>query len=313
MGGNIVMNLKLHKVTAWAGALALVASASIFGALAQDKKPRIAVLPFDSSHISTSYASLSTSVVNGMFETELFKTGKFIVVERKRIQDVMKEQGLGLSGAVDATTAAKVGKILGVELILTGDITSLGVKQSGAHTGFLGGAGGSKNTLQGGLDIRLISTTSTQIVFADNAQNTDSSMKISVFGTGGGVDFDETKIDKVFRPCVVQLCQKMAGKVGDMVGEMRGGGGLAGKIANVSGEKIYLNIDSGEGVKVGDAFEVYRQGEEIRDPDTGAVLDVETKLIGKIIVTEVKDKVSIASSQSGSGFQKGDVIRPPKS
>lgn len=307
------MSSKLQRWTVRAAVLALIAGSAAPGALAQEKKPRIAVLPFDSSHISTNNASLSTSVVNGMFETELVKTGKFIVVERKRIEEVMKEQGFGLSGAVDAATAAKVGRVLGVELILTGDITKLGVKQSAGHTSFLGGAGGSKNTLEGGIDIRLISTTSAQIVFADNAQNADASFKLSFRGTGGGTDFDETKIDKVFRPCVVQLCQKMAAKVGDMVGEMRGGGGLSGKIANVAGEKIYLNIGAGEGVKAGDVFEVYRQGEEIRDPDTGAVLDVETKLIGKIIVTEVKDKVSIASSQGGSGFQKGDIVKPPKS
>jgi len=307
------MNRKPQSWIVGVAALALAIAATGLSALAQEKKPRIAVLPFDSSHISTNYASLSTSVVNGMFETELFKTGKFIVVERKRIEEVMKEQGLGLTGAVDAMTAAKVGKILGVELIMTGDITKLGVKQSGGHTGFLGGAGGSKNTLEGGIDVRLISTTTAQIVFADNAQNSDSSMKLSFRGTGGGTDFDEGKIDKVFRPCVVQLCQKMAAKTGEMVGTMRGGDGLAGKIANVSGEKIYLNIGAAEGVKVGDVFEVHRQGEEIRDPDTGAILDVEIKLIGKIIVTEVKDRVSIASSQSGAGFQKGDVVKPPKS
>lgn len=307
------MKVKLHRHAALGCALALAAAALAPAALAQEKKPRIAVLPFDSSHISTNNASLSTSVVNGMFETELVKTGKFTVIERKRIQDVMHEQGLGLSGAVDPMTAAKVGKVLGVELILTGDITKLGVKQSGGHTGFLGGAGGSKNTLEGGLDVRLISTSTAQIVFADNAQNADASFKLNFRGTGGGTDFDETKIDKVFRPCVVKLAQAMAAKTGDLVGQMRGGGGLSAKIANVSGEKIYLNAGAGEGIKVGDVFEVYRQGEEIRDPDTGAVLDVETKLIGKIIVTEVKDKVSIATGQGGSGFQKGDIVKPPKS
>jgi len=306
------MNPKSSLWTIGLGVVALAAVIAAPGAAAQEKKPRIAVLPFDSSHISTNHASLSTSVVNGMFETELVKTGKFIVVERKRIEEVMKEQGLGLSGAIDPMTAAKVGKILGVELILTGDITKLGVKQSGAHSGLFGGGGGSKNTLEGGIDVRLISTTTAQIVFADNAQNSDASFKLSFRGTGGGTDFDEGKIDKVFRPCVVELCKKMAGKTGDMVGTMRGGG-LEGKIATVAGAKIYLNIGAGEGVKVGDVFEVYRQGEEIRDPDTGAVLDVDIKLIGKIIVTEVKDKVAIASAQSGSGFEKGDVVKPPKS
>jgi len=282
-------------------------------AFAQQKKPRIAVLPFDSSHISSSYAHLSTSVVNGMFETELVKTGKFVVIERKRLEAVLQEQGLGLTGAVDASTAVKVGKILGVELVLVGDITKLGVKQAGGSTGIFGGVGLSKNTLEGGLDVRLVSTQTAQIVFAENEFNADSSFKGQFRSSSGGTDFDETKIDKVFRPCVERLAKKMADKAGEVVGEMRGAGGLTPKIANVVGPKIYLNMGAAEGIKVGDTFEVFRQGEEIRDPDTGAVLDVEVTLIGKIIVTEVKEKVAIASAQSGAGFEKGDVAKPPKS
>ena len=86
----------------WVAALAGILMAAVFSmtaASAQEKKPRIAVLPFDSSHISSAHASLATSVVNGMFETQLVKTGKFTVIERKRIEAVLSEQGLGLSGA----------------------------------------------------------------------------------------------------------------------------------------------------------------------------------------------------------------------
>ena len=298
--------------SAVAGACALLVGACATGELAaQEKKPRLAVLSFDSSRIDSGYAHLSSSVVNGMFETQLVKTGKFSVVERKRIEEVLAEQGLGLSGAVDPGTAARVGKILGVELILVGDITALGMRKSGGGTGMFGG---SKTTLEGALDVRLVSTTTAQIVFAETANNSDSNFNIRAFGVGGGVDFDETMIDKVFRPVVSDLSQQMAGKVGEIVGNMRGGGGgISGKIANVVGANIYINQGSNEGVKVGDVFDVFRTGEEIRDPDTGAVLDVIESLVGRIIITSVKEKVSIGTAQSGGGFQSGDVVRPPKS
>ncbi len=297
------------RVAVAAGAAALIALGAGSLKYAQ-KEPRIAVLPFDSSHIHSGYAGLSTDVVNGMFETQLVKTGKFTVIERKRLQDVMKEQGLGLSGAIDPTTAVKVGKLLGVELILTGDITKLGVRKAGGSGGMFRG---SKSTLEGGLDVRLISTQTAEIIFAETAENEDSSYNVRVFGVGGGVDIDETKMDKVFRPCVEELVAKMAERVDSLVGELQGGEGVTAKIAGIVGGKIYLNKGANEGVKVGDLFEVYRPGQEIRDPDTGAVLDVEETLIGKIIVTEVKEKVAIAASQSGTGFEKGDVVRPPSS
>jgi curli biogenesis system outer membrane secretion channel CsgG len=289
------------------GAL-LLAAGSIVELSAQEKKPRIAVLPFDSSRIDSAHAHLTTNVVNGMFETQLVKTKKFDVIERKRIEDVLKEQGLGLSGAVDPTTAVQVGKILGVELILTGDITALGVRKAGGGGRLFGG---SKRTVEGALDVRLVNTKTAQIVFAEVAKHEDSSYKVKMFGVGGGVDFDDTAIEKVFRPCVTDLSKQMADQIGDIVSGLRGGGGaVVGKIANVIGGKIYINKGANEGVKVGDVFEVFRTGQEIRDPDTGAVLDVEEDLIGRIIITQVKEKVSIGSGQGGGGFQSGDVVRP---
>src|SRR5690349_6291662 len=49
--------------------------------------------------------------------TELVKTGKFIVVEREKLDKLMGEQKLGLSGAIDPATAAQMGKVLGLNAI----------------------------------------------------------------------------------------------------------------------------------------------------------------------------------------------------
>jgi hypothetical protein len=80
-----------------------------------------------------------------------------------------------------------------------------------------------------------------------------------------------------------------------------------------SGGKIYITLGAGSGVKVGDRFEVHRIGNEIRDPDTGALLDVEIIKVGVLFVTEVKDKVSITSIKRGTDFQEGDIVRLAKS
>ena len=44
----------------------------------------------------------------------------FSVIEREKLDLVMKEQGLGAAGALDPQSAAKVGRILGVKYIVTG-------------------------------------------------------------------------------------------------------------------------------------------------------------------------------------------------
>jgi hypothetical protein len=52
----------------------------------------------------------------------LVNTGKVDVVERSRIDEMLTEINFGTSGLVDAPTAAKMGKLLGVTHIVTGDV-----------------------------------------------------------------------------------------------------------------------------------------------------------------------------------------------
>ena len=61
-----------------------------------------------------------------VFVTELVKSGKFRVVEREQLEALMQEKGLTLSGDVDPKTAMRVGKLLGVNYLLTGAVTEYG-------------------------------------------------------------------------------------------------------------------------------------------------------------------------------------------
>ena len=59
-----------------------------------------------------------------MLITELSKIGGLKVVERAQLQELMKEMGLGASGAIDAETAQSMGKLLGAELLLLGSFAT---------------------------------------------------------------------------------------------------------------------------------------------------------------------------------------------
>src|SRR5215510_5293312 len=73
-------------------------------------KRRIGVVDFQNK---TTYGAnrLGTSA-SDILITELAKSNRFIVVERDKLDKLMEEQKLGMSGAVDPNTAAKMGKIL---------------------------------------------------------------------------------------------------------------------------------------------------------------------------------------------------------
>lgn len=59
--------------------------------------------------------------------TRLFITGEFIVIERQLLEKVLKEQKLGLTGFFEPGSIKKIGKILGVDAIVSGTITDLGI------------------------------------------------------------------------------------------------------------------------------------------------------------------------------------------
>ncbi|MCD4787837.1 MAG: CsgG/HfaB family protein, partial [Desulfobacterales bacterium] len=138
--------------------------------------------------------------------TELVKAGKFDVMERDRLAAIIKEQNLGASGRIDPSTAARIGKIIGVEYIITGAITEYGQSRAGG-----GGRGINigKKGYHATVDIRMINAATGQIVFADSSSHSGSSYNVRVFGIGGGESFNEKKATEVMRAAIKNLAAKI--------------------------------------------------------------------------------------------------------
>ncbi|MBS4058202.1 MAG: hypothetical protein KGZ82_12855 [Bacteroidales bacterium] len=83
--------------------------------------------------------------VEGVTYIKGFKTDMYTVVERSQIEQVLKEQRIGLSGLIDENTAAQVGKLLGLDVILIGDV-EYDVKNEYPSSNYVGFDGKSKTT-----------------------------------------------------------------------------------------------------------------------------------------------------------------------
>jgi hypothetical protein len=68
------------------------------------------------------------SAVGSRLVAELGSQGYYQVLERAKIQSVMKEHAFNLTGAVDPATAKELGGLLGVDAIITGEILSYDVQ-----------------------------------------------------------------------------------------------------------------------------------------------------------------------------------------
>jgi TolB-like protein len=105
------MKRSLICVAAIATAMAFVSSPAV----AQTGAPVVAVLSFDNNSIgkdAKDFEGIGKGVTD-LLITDLASTGKVRVVDRSRIEQILAEQNLTKSGAIDAESAAKVGKLLG--------------------------------------------------------------------------------------------------------------------------------------------------------------------------------------------------------
>ncbi|MBN2001686.1 hypothetical protein JW935_29365 [candidate division KSB1 bacterium] len=61
-----------------------------------------------------------------LLKTELSLLGGITLVERSKLNAVLQEQALGQTGIIDSENAQKVGKLLGAQFVLTGEINRSG-------------------------------------------------------------------------------------------------------------------------------------------------------------------------------------------
>ncbi len=301
-------------------ALLLIVLATVPASLAESGKVRIAVVDFNTDAIrhgwrwNWSHQNLARAASDNL-ATQLVKTGQFRVIERQQLDLVLQEQNLGESGRLDPTTAARIGKILGVQLVVIGSVTEFGMDEKKAKIPQIGrwkwgrGVGGKMVTGHCALTARLVDTTTAEILAVGEANGKHRFGSGEFAGASLGTTYDSGAISKVLAEAVTKLAADLsAGAVGIEASTVRGG--VTGKIAKVSGDKVYVNVGGASGVKVGDRFQVTDLGEAIIDPDTGENLGGEETVIGEIEITKIlNEKLSIGRVVSGAGFAAGNRVR----
>lgn len=97
--------------------------------LALADKPIVAVMPFKIA-IREAPSQVSHGLPD-MLDNALVNTGCFRIVDRAKLDDIMKEQGTGLFAAQDENAFVKVGKMAGAQVLIFGTITEFKEIKSG--------------------------------------------------------------------------------------------------------------------------------------------------------------------------------------
>jgi curli biogenesis system outer membrane secretion channel CsgG len=316
--------------------LAFAVPLAVLPASAQNaptRKPRVAVLDFDYATVqSYSNAMFGADVDIGkgiadLLITNLVKDGTFSVYERQALDKLMTEQNFSNSNRADPATAARLGKLAGVDAIIIGAITefgnetknqNLGGGGGGWHGIGIGGIGHSNSKANVVINLRVVDVDTGEILAVADGTGQSSRSSTSLLGGGGNwhgfgggnVDFgssnfQSTIIGEATKAAVDQLTANLIADASKVTVRTIKVDGL---VAAVDGGQIILNVGAKAGVKVGDQLQVLRVTKEIKDPSTGQVIRRLTTTIGVVRATDVDDASSVCVPVSGTGFQEGDRV-----
>ncbi len=164
-----------------------------------------------------------------MLSTALFRTGRFVVLERgEGLRAIQEELNLGQSGYVQQGKAPQKGLLEGADILVVGAITAFEPNASGIGGGgvviplkipFLGGIAAKKKEAYIAADIRLIDVRTGRVINATTVEGKTSSWKLGGLGgtvigsvaLGGGLGvYRNTPMEKAVRVMIENAVNAIA-------------------------------------------------------------------------------------------------------
>lgn len=316
----------------------LVAALAVCGiSPAQQAKRRVAVVNFDYATVYSGVSAIfGTNVdvgkgVADLLVDKLVSGGVYSVVERKALDKIVNEQNFSNSDRANPATAARIGQLLGVDVVIIGSITQFGRDDKTTQVGGLGsvagryglgGVGKKEAKAVVGLTARIVSVDTGEVLVSARGDGQSTRVGASVTGSGGvpsavgggaydmsNKNFASTLIGEAVNKAVDQLSTQLSQSADRVPARTIR---IKALVADVSGNTLIINMGSRAGVKVGDKLEVARQGREIRDPETGRVIKRVTDTVGILEITDVEDLSATGKFSGPLPPQVGDLVRSPE-
>ncbi len=249
---------------------------------------------------------------------QLHKSKRFIVIERRNINEILKELDFQASDYVSKAASEKIGDILGVEIIVTGtfDYSDSGIKywtekdkewalENQDLRIKLEQFGTTGEGREATAQLRRQYRTKRLQDLRDSYDEAPPprSLYLRIYEVGTSRVVDSVHVDGRTEK---ELLKKAVRKLSRSIEHIP----WTGKIADVEGGTVYINAGRNLGLKEGDEFIVFSLGKEITDPDSGKVIGYQEERIGSIIVESIQDKISKAKIVKGYGtIKEGDKIQ----
>lgn len=257
-------------------------------------KKTIAVMPLQ--NVSGYSDQRVAEIMTEQLIVAIHSSGGYTVVERAQMGTVMREQGFQ-NIASDPNKVAEMGKLSGADYSLVGKLTMaiIGDNPTAKTASTIGNMFGlgQIGQMADGFVKKFKSRVQMEIRFVDNTTG-----EIIIAKTIEGTKTGTTQLEALNEAC--QDAAENFLKELDSVNPFRA------RIAEISGEDVYIDRGSLDGLRKGETLVVAREGAPI--VVNGKVVAVKQTVVGKIKVTEVNSDYAVCKKESGE-IHKGDVVK----
>ena len=198
-----------------------------------------------------------------ILSAKLASTQKFILLERSDLEAITSEQQL----------AGINSQVIGADYLIIGSLTKYGRKNTGEQ-GFVSRT--RRQTVEAGVSIRLVDVSTGQIIYSEEANGTAETEASTTFGMGGTAGFDATLSDKAIDAAISQLVENIINNCMDRPWKAY--------FLSYDSDAVIISGGKSQGLKVGDTFAVVKRGKQVKNPQTGMMMELPGTQVGTVTV-----------------------------
>lgn len=235
------------------------------------------------------------------FRREITKSREFILdPDAESIFGNSKEIYAG--GGIKLAQLARKAKMSGVNIVVFGRIKEARIRQKSDEIGFVRKV---KSLAEAFVEIKVYDVLTNKELFSETVDGnvSDDNLKFYQGETEENLSYRQELLRYSVKVAVRKVIPKTV-KLGSKLEWM-------GRVAKIIGTRIYINAGRSSGINLGDILKVITEGQEIFDPESGAMIGMST---GEVKGTlEVVDYFgtdgAICVLHSGGSVTEGDFVQ----
>lgn len=295
---------KVKRLSSFVSCLALSLAVLCFGAVQESSAAsdviRIGVMRFASR--AQGLEQQQAEAITDLFTRMLSNSQSIAVIERDRLDMIGSEHKLNMSGLVDPSTAAELGRLAGCQYILLGAVTQFDKKSQ--TTGLLGIIKTTTQEAKVTIDMRVVNVETGEVVLtmAETGTASDQSSGFNYY-----IQVEDSRLEGLEGEAVANAVAKLGLKLKESVADEYA------QIVAISGKDITLNIGASLGARKGGLYLVYADGPEVRDIN-GRSLGRKNIDLAVVKVIDVQSEFCEAQVVDNGGkldvLRRGDKVTP---